>query len=127
MFDLPGASPEKDIQCINTIVDDSDFQADQWKLYPTETTNFTKIKEWHDAGTYKPYAEDCSTGIACKLVPVIAHAMSRIPAYIRTNRVVRDIPNKSIEGGLKCGNLRQVVDTYMKENKILYKGFFKKN
>jgi elongator complex protein 3 len=118
MFDLPGASPEKDLKCIDTIVDDPDYQADQWKLYPTETTKFTKIKEWRDAGTYNPYAEDCSEGVAYKLVPVIAHALIRIHAYIRTNRVVRDIPHQSIEGGLKCGNLRQVIDKYMTDNKM---------
>ena len=37
MFDLPGSTPEKDIDCINKIVDDPDYQADQWKLYPTES------------------------------------------------------------------------------------------
>tara|TARA_B100000575_G_C23139464_1_gene662767 strand:+ start:1974 stop:3890 length:1917 start_codon:yes stop_codon:yes gene_type:complete len=118
MFDLPGSSPEKDIKCIDTIINDSDFQADQWKLYPTETTNFTRIKKWYEEGTYKPYAEDCSNGIACKLVPVIAHALHNIPPYIRTNRVVRDIPHKSIEGGLKCGNLRQIIDKYMADHKL---------
>ena len=118
MFDLPGSTPEKDIECINTIVNDPDYQAHQWKLYPTETTKFTRILKMRNEGKYKPYAEDNTEGFAYKLVKVLAHSLNIIPPYIRTNRVVRDIPHQSIEGGLKCGNLRQVVDKYMLENNM---------
>tara|TARA_B100000963_G_scaffold361925_1_gene400929 strand:- start:1468 stop:3414 length:1947 start_codon:yes stop_codon:yes gene_type:complete len=114
MFDLPGSTPEKDIECINKIVDDPDYQADQWKLYPTEVTNFTVIKNWKDQGKYQPYGEDNSEGIAYKLVEVCAHALKRCPPWIRVNRVVRDIPHQSIEGGVKCGNLRQIIEQKMK-------------
>ena len=115
MFDLPGSTPEKDIECINKIVDDPDYQADQWKLYPTEVTNFTVIKKWKDQGKYQPYGEDNSEGIAYKLVEVCAHALKRCPPWIRVNRVVRDIPHQSIEGGVKCGNLRQIIEQKMKD------------
>jgi ELP3 family radical SAM enzyme/protein acetyltransferase len=119
MFDLPYSSPEKDIKCVDQIVDDPDLQADQWKLYPTETTPWTRIKQWRDEGKYTPYAEDNSEGVAYKLVPVLVHTLGRTPRFIRVNRVVRDIPAKSIEGGLKCGNLRQIVDQKMKDKGIL--------
>ena len=115
MFDLPGSTPEKDIECINKIVDDPDYQADQWKLYPTEVTNFTVIKKWKDQGKYQPYGEDNSEGIAYKLVEVCAHALKRCPPWIRVNRVIRDIPHQSIEGGVKCGNLRQIIEQKMKD------------
>ena len=115
MFDLPGSTPGKDIECINKIVDDPDYQADQWKLYPTEVTNFTVIKKWKDQGKYQPYGEDNSEGIAYKLVEVCAHALKRCPPWIRVNRVVRDIPHQSIEGGVKCGNLRQIIEQKMKD------------
>lgn len=119
MFDLPFSSPEKDLICVNTIVDDPDLQADQWKLYPTETTPFTVIKKWRDEGKYVPYAEDNSEGIAYKLVPVLIHTLRRTPRHVRVNRVVRDIPDKSIEGGLKCGNLRQIISDKMKKENLL--------
>ena len=67
-------------------------------------------------GKYKPYGEDNSEGIAYKLVKVCAHAMKRCPPGIRVNRVIRDIPHKSIEGGVKCGNLRQIIEQKMKDN-----------
>lgn len=119
MFDLPGSSPEEDIRCVDEIVDDPDLQADQWKLYPTEVTPFTRIKKWREEGKYEPFGEDNSQGIAYKLVPVLIHAMKRVPDYIRVNRVIRDIPHKSIVGGVKCGNLRQVVDQKMKTEGIV--------
>tara|TARA_B110000208_G_scaffold101451_1_gene126405 strand:+ start:277 stop:2211 length:1935 start_codon:yes stop_codon:yes gene_type:complete len=113
MFDLPGSSPEIDTEVVDEIVNDPDTQADQWKLYPTETTDFTVIKKWYDDGSYKPYAEDNTDGLACKLVDVLSHAMTIVPEYIRVNRVVRDIPHISIKGGLMRSNLRQLIKNKM--------------
>ena len=109
MYDLPGSNAEIDKQVIDEIVDNPDYQADQWKLYPTETVDFSVVKKWYDAGTYIPYAEDHSAGTSYQLVDVIKYSMCRVPEYIRINRVVRDIPHISIEGGLKCSNLRQLI------------------
>ena len=119
MLDLPGSSPEIDKEVIDEIVDDPDYQADQWKIYPTETTPYTKIREWYLKGEYKPYAEDNELGVAYKLIDVISYAMSRVPEYIRINRVVRDFPHKSIDGGLKYSNARQLVKQKMDEKGIV--------
>lgn len=118
MFDLPGSSPEIDTEVVDEIVNDPDTQADQWKLYPTETTDFTVIKKWYDEGSYKPYAEDNSEGLAYKLVDVLSHAMTIVPEYIRVNRVVRDIPHISIRGGLMRSNLRQLIKNKMDKEGI---------
>ena len=119
MLDLPGSSPEMDKGVIDKITSDPDLQADQWKIYPTETTPFTEIKKWYDAGTYKPYAEDHTHGISYLLMDVIVHALTKIPEYIRVNRIVRDIPHISIEGGLKCSNFRQLTKQKMDKMGIL--------
>ena len=118
MLDLPGSSPEIDKEVIDEIVDDPDYQADQWKIYPTETTPYTKIREWYLKGEYKPYAEDNELGVAYKLIDVISYAM-RVPEYIRINRVVRDFPHKSIDGGLKYSMPRQLVKQKMDEKGIV--------
>jgi len=118
MLDLPGSSPEIDKSVIDEIVDSPDIQADQWKLYPTEVTAFTRIKKWYDEGLYIPYSDDHSKGTSYKMLDVIIHGLTRVPPYVRINRVVRDIPHKSIEGGLKCSNMRQLADHKMKKNKI---------
>tara|TARA_B110000211_G_scaffold158151_1_gene179023 strand:+ start:12396 stop:14318 length:1923 start_codon:yes stop_codon:yes gene_type:complete len=119
MLDLPGSSPEMDKGVIDKITSDPDLQADQWKIYPTETTPFTEIKKWYDAGTYKPYAEDHTHGTSYLLMDVIVHALIKIPEYIRVNRIVRDIPHISIEGGLKCSNFRQLTKQKMDKMGIL--------
>jgi len=118
MYDLPGSNAQIDKEVIDEIVDDPDYQADQWKLYPTETVDFSVVKKWYDSGTYIPYAEDHSDGTSYQLVNVIKYSMSRVPEYIRINRVVRDIPHISIEGGLKCSNLRQLVKNNMDKEGI---------
>ena len=119
MLDLPSSSPEIDKKVIDEIVDSPDIQADQWKLYPTEVTNFTKIKQWYDAGLYVPYSEDHSQGTSYKMLDVLIHGLTRVPPYIRINRVVRDIPHKSIEGGLRCSNMRQLATNKMKKKGIV--------
>lgn len=118
MLDLPYSSPEIDKRVIDEIVNDPDYQADQWKIYPTETTPFTKIRKWYLEGKYKPYAEDNEYGTAYKLIDVIIYAMKNVPSYIRINRVVRDFPLKSIDGGLKYSNARQLVKEKMDKMKI---------
>tara|TARA_Y100000389_G_scaffold129130_1_gene126578 strand:- start:1647 stop:3623 length:1977 start_codon:yes stop_codon:yes gene_type:complete len=118
MLDLPYSSPEKDKQVIDEIIYNPDYQADQWKIYPTETTPYTKIREWYLEGKYKPYSEDNEYGTAYKLIDVIIYAMKKVPKYVRVNRVVRDFPNKSIDGGLKYSNARQLVKEKMDKMKI---------
>lgn len=110
MLDLPGSSPEIDKKVIKDIVYGEDLLADQWKIYPTEVTPFTKIKEWYEQGKYKPYAEEEDSE---KLIDVTIFALSIVPKYVRINRIVRDIPEKSILGGLKYSNLRQVIKNRM--------------
>jgi ELP3 family radical SAM enzyme/protein acetyltransferase len=115
MLDLPGSSPEKDTEMLNTILDDPDYQADQWKLYPTEVLNYTKIKEWYEAGLYQPYGEAEKGAL---LRQVIKSVQQRIHPWIRINRVIRDFPHSSILGGVKCGSLRDAIDKEMRQEGI---------
>lgn len=106
MVDLPFSSPLMDREMFDEIISDPDYQADQWKIYPTSVLEFTKIKEWYDAGTYKPYAETHFQ----EFLDLLAYVMLKIPPWIRVNRVQRDFPGNYIEGGNKVTNLRQVLD-----------------
>ena len=118
MLDLPGSSPEMDKMIIDEITSREEYQADQWKLYPTEVTPFTKIKEWYDQGSYIPYSDDHTNGTSYKMLDVLMYGLTKVPPYIRINRVVRDIPHISIEGGLKCSNMRQLASNRMKKKQI---------
>ena len=119
MPDLPGSSKEKDIDMFKKIfgiksvveVDKNyikyellhpELQADQLKIYPCSVVDWTKIKEWYENGTYKPYSENKED-----LIEVLAFIKKNVFPWIRINRIIRDIPNMNIIGGNKDVNLHQ--------------------
>jgi len=121
MPDLPGSSIEKDMEMFrklfsikaitkitkNHFVYDLEYpelQADQLKIYPCSTVDWTKIKEWYENGTYKPYSENEED-----LINVIVYIKQNIYPWIRLNRIIRDIPNLNLLGGNKNVNLRQKI------------------
>lgn len=111
MPDLPGSSIEIDRQMFIEMLNNPDLQADQWKIYPTAVTDFTKIKEWYQSGDYIPYAETDFEGFMDLLIWV----MERVHPWIRLNRVIRDIPERSILGGNKIANLRNYIEKKMND------------
>lgn len=111
MLDLPSSSPEKDKQMLTEVLFDPNYEADQWKIYPTEVTPYSKINEWYHNGTYKPYAEENITD----LENVIIYAKKLIKPWIRINRIIRDIPVQSIEGGVSCPEMRNNIEARMKD------------
>jgi len=111
MPDLPGSSIEIDRAMFQQMLSDPDLQADQWKIYPTAVTEWTKIKEWYEEGSYVPYAETNFSGFMDLLIWVKCH----VHPWIRLNRVIRDIPEQSMLGGYKIANLRNHLEKMMKE------------
>jgi ELP3 family radical SAM enzyme/protein acetyltransferase len=105
MPDLPGSSPEIDKRMLERAVTDPTLDSDEIKIYPTATTQHTRILKWFMEGKYMPYAEkNIET-----LIEVLLDFKLRVPRWVRLPRVVRDIPDGYIEAGIKCGNLRQVL------------------
>ncbi len=104
MPDLPNSTPEKDMEMFDYIYESPDIQPDQMKIYPCEVVPWTKIEKWYNDGTYVPYGNNKE-----KMQKVLTYAMQKCPPWIRLPRVVRDIPHEYISGGLKCGNMRQVI------------------
>ena len=121
MPDLPGSSIEKDIEMfrkifsVKSITEISknhfvydltypEFQADQLKIYPCSVVDWTKIKEWYEDGSYKPYSENEED-----LIRVIVFIKQNIFPWIRLNRIIRDIPNLNLIGGNQNVNLRQKI------------------
>ena len=114
MPDLPGSSPEMDKNMWDVLASDPDLQPDEAKIYPCQTTPFTKIEKWYKEGKYKPYTEDNLDS----LIDVIIHLKKNsinIP-WMRFPRIVRDIPNNYILAGNPVTNLRQIID--VKSNKL---------
>ena len=121
MPDLPNSSPEIDKKMFKEVIFNSDLQFDQLKIYPTATVPWTKIKKWFDEGLYTPYT-DINPQL---LIDVLLSAKVKIRPYMRLNRVIRDIPNKTrdgklyIYGGNKVTNLRQILHNELaKEHKF---------
>ena len=110
MPDLPGSNLDMDKIIFKKIIQDHRYQADQWKIYPCNVLEYTKIKEWYDAGQYKPYAESDFQGF----FNLIIDTLRNVPPWIRINRIQRDFPGNYIEGGNKFTNLRQMLNDHLK-------------
>ncbi len=106
MPQLPGASVQDDRMMFIEILDNPDVQADQIKIYPCETTPWTKIEKWFLDGTYVPYPNE-------EMIDMIVDFKITVHPWIRLNRVVRDaLPNHAIAGNTHA-NLRQLIQNEM--------------
>lgn len=107
MPDLPGASPEVDKAMFDDVLSSPYLQADQWKIYPCQTTPFTVIEQWYREGRYVPYGLDA-------LIDVLLYAKRKVHPWIRLNRVIRDIPVDYVLAGVEVANLRQLLAVKLK-------------
>jgi len=106
MPDLPGSTPDGDREMFDEFLESDDFQADQWKIYPCETTPHTVIEKWMDSGKYIHYSDE-------DLQDVIIEVKTKVHPWIRLNRVIRDIPTTEILDGNPYPNLRQMLHQKM--------------
>ena len=102
----------RDLVMCDNVIEDPDLQVDQWKVYPCETVEFTKIKEWYDDGIYRPYAEYAGGRL---LEEVIIYLKQRVHKYIRINRVIRDIPSDLILAGINRPDMRCQIESRMRK------------
>lgn len=118
MPNLPGATPESDMEMFTEMIDNPLNQVDEWKIYPTsitttsdkdETEVYTEIEKWYRRGKYIPYSES-------ELIDVIIHAKRYINPWIRIARIFRDIPVANITAGAETPHMRQVCQKIMAEN-----------
>jgi elongator complex protein 3 len=81
------------------------------KIYPCLCIAGTKVYDWYQKGTYKPYTTQQATEI-------IAEIKKFIPPWVRIMRVQRDIPAQLILAGVKKSNLRQLANDQLKAQGI---------
>lgn len=87
---------------------------DQYKIYPTAITPWTRIEEWYRDRIYKPYEEKYLFDILVKTLTVIF-------PFVRANRIIRDFPNDYIyneKTGADNTNMRQHLQDHLKNNNI---------
>ncbi|PIT93941.1 tRNA uridine(34) 5-carboxymethylaminomethyl modification radical SAM/GNAT enzyme Elp3 [Candidatus Falkowbacteria bacterium CG10_big_fil_rev_8_21_14_0_10_43_11] len=114
MPNLPGATPAKDLKTMRQVFADKRFQPDQIKIYPTIVNEYAPLYKLYRQGKYKSYSPK-------KLVELIIELKKAVPYYCRINRLIRDIPRKSIAAGNKVTNLRQMLGTELKKRGVTCK------
>jgi ELP3 family radical SAM enzyme/protein acetyltransferase len=115
MPDLPGSSPLEDIRMFEEIFSSEEYGFDHLKVYPTMVVNFTKIKDWYDAGKYKPYGDNNADMLA--VLVEMTKLLNKYERFdIRKERIIRDIPTFEIEGGTSDAGMG---NTLMQECKKL--------
>ncbi|HJJ42133.1 MAG TPA: tRNA uridine(34) 5-carboxymethylaminomethyl modification radical SAM/GNAT enzyme Elp3 [Methanocorpusculum sp.] len=108
MPNLYGSTIERDRKMFDELFSDSRFRPDFLKIYPTLVTPGAELEELWKTGEYKTYDED-------DLIDLLAYAKSKLPEYVRLQRVQRDIPAKLIVSGSKHGHIRQLAQQRLKE------------
>jgi ELP3 family radical SAM enzyme/protein acetyltransferase len=108
MPNLPGSTPELDKEMFDRIFTDPDLQVHQLKIYPTQIVPWTKIKQWYTEGKYVPYPKE-------ELMDVLIYASSRVPEWIRVNRIIRDISEQYVTDPTANPDMRNDVQIKMTE------------
>ena len=99
---LPGATPEEDLEDLRRLFEDEAFKPDMSKLYPTLVIPGTALARMHGGGTYTPYPLETA-------VELLSEMKRFVPRWHRIMRIQREIPADEIAGGVRAGNLRQLV------------------
>lgn len=103
MPNLPGSTPEKDVEMARLMYTDPRFKPDFLKVYPVQVIEGTEMyREW-ERGEYKPYKDEL-------LIQVLKNIEKITPTYVRIDRLVRDISRKWVKAGTQQTNMRQVVE-----------------
>ncbi|MDX1615097.1 MAG: tRNA uridine(34) 5-carboxymethylaminomethyl modification radical SAM/GNAT enzyme Elp3 [Candidatus Promineifilaceae bacterium] len=106
MPNLLGATPESDVADFGRLWSDPALRPDELKIYPCMLLENAELYDYWQRGEYQPYSEKEITEvlIACKV---------QVPAYVRINRIVRDIPTTNVVAGMTKANLRQIAQQEM--------------
>ncbi|MGI0139893.1 MAG: tRNA uridine(34) 5-carboxymethylaminomethyl modification radical SAM/GNAT enzyme Elp3 [Thermoplasmata archaeon] len=102
MLGLPGMTPERDLAGFERLFGDPNYRPDMLKIYPTLVLAGTALFEEHRAGRYAPY--DLET-----TVELLTQIKSRVPPWVRIQRIQRDIPSRLIAAGVRTSNVRQLA------------------
>ncbi|NCS89578.1 MAG: radical SAM protein, partial [Ignavibacteria bacterium] len=103
MPDLPGSSPEHDIEMYKTLFTDLALRPDMVKIYPCAVIKSAELYQWLQDGRYTPYGEE-------GLFRALLQMKLETPRYCRISRLIRDIPSEEIEAGNKITNLREELE-----------------
>jgi elongator complex protein 3 len=99
---LPGATIDCDKDVFDRIFSDPDFMPDMLKIYPTLVVKGTPLYDCWKVKEYEPLDTEHA-------VELLVYLKTRLPPWVRIQRIQRDIPVQYIEAGVEKSNLRQLV------------------
>lgn len=108
MPDLPGTTPEHDVEMYQQIFEDPSLKPDMVKIYPNTVIESAELSEWLKDGRYKPYGDE-------NLFKALLEMKKITPVYCRISRLIRDIPSDEIQAGNKITNLRENLSKELKK------------
>ena len=107
MPNLPGATPEQDLASARALFEDPAYQPDTLKLYPCVVVESAELFQWWQAGRYRPYPDEV-------LIALLLQIKQLVPPHVRIERIIRDIPSTSIQGGCRVTNLRETLQRQLR-------------
>ncbi len=106
---LYGSDIARDIQTMELAYSDRYIKPDEIKFYPVSVIPNTELFQLYQEWKYKPINEE-------DLAYLIEYVkMNIIPPYTRIKRLIRDIPSTEIVAWTKTTNMRQLVETHLKD------------
>jgi len=105
---IMGGDKKLDLSAFETVFNDPRFKPDMIKIYPCivlEDTDY--YKKWV-AGEFTPLSTE-------QAVELIVEIKRTLPKWVRTMRIMRDIPSNLVAAGIKSSNLGQLVYERMDE------------
>jgi elongator complex protein 3 len=108
---IMGYKPKLDLEAFKKIFTDARFKPDMLKIYPCIVLKGTDYYDDWKKGRFVPL----TTGQAVDLITDVKGIM---PRWVRTMRIMRDIPSNLVEAGIKSSNLGQLVYRRMEEKHV---------
>lgn len=110
---MPGlfSNLDDDLEMFETLFEDERFKPDFLKIYPALVIKGTKLYDMWVKEEFKPYSDE-------EAIELIVEIKRRMPKWVRTMRVQRDIPSYLIEAGVKKGDLGELVYQKLKERNL---------
>jgi len=106
-----GNRPKKDLDAFRKIFSDQRFKPDMLKIYPCIVLAGTEYHEKWKKGGFTPLTTE-------QAIDLIVKVKSIMPPWVRTMRIMRDIPSNLVEAGIKSSNLGQLVYDRMEEKHV---------
>ena len=103
-----GSSISDDKKSFDRMMTCEAYKPDMLKIYPTLVVKGTSLYRLWKSGKYEPMDTE-------EAVDTIAYFLSRMPPWIRVQRMQRDIPVQFIEAGVKRSDIRNLIDLRLRE------------